>query len=55
LAQKLAANPKTNKLAGLRQVLDEIAIHHPHGAKYLRTMANRPEDFASFKPAPARE
>jgi adenylate cyclase len=54
LAQNLALNPKPAKMAGIRQVLKEIAIHHPGCAKYLTTMADRPQDFAAFKPAPAR-
>ena len=54
LAQNLALNPKPAKLAGIRQLLNEIAIHHPLSEKYLKAMAERPEDFAAFKPAPAR-
>jgi adenylate cyclase len=54
LAQNLALGPKPAKLAGIRQLLDEIAIHHPVSEKYLKAMAERPEDFAAFKPAPAR-
>jgi adenylate cyclase len=54
LAQNLALNPKPAKMAGIRQLLEEIAIHHPVSAKYLTTMAERPQDFAAFKPAPAR-
>jgi adenylate cyclase len=54
LAQTLALNPKPAKLAGIRQLLKEIAIHHPVSEKYLNKMADRPQDFASLKPAPAR-
>jgi adenylate cyclase len=55
LAQSLSLAPKSAKLAGLRQLLDEIAIHHPVIAKYLKTMADRPTDFQTPKPEPDRE
>lgn len=46
LAGKLAEYPKPGALATIRQLLDEIALHHPACAKYLRTMADRAGDFS---------
>ncbi len=54
LARGLALSPTRAKLASIRQLLHEIAIHHPNSEKYLKTMADRPEDFASLRPVPVR-
>jgi adenylate cyclase len=53
LAQNLALKPKPAKLAGIRQLLNEIAIHHPVSEKYLKAMADRAQDFETPTPAPA--
>jgi adenylate cyclase len=45
LASKLAEAPKPRALASIRQLLDEVALHHPVCARYLRTMADRVGDF----------
>lgn len=45
LAGKLAEIPKPRALASIRQLLDEMALHHPVCARYLRTMADRVGDF----------
>jgi adenylate cyclase len=52
LSAKLAAKPSARNLASIRQLLDEVALHHPTSASYLRAMADRPEDFVN--PSPAR-
>jgi adenylate cyclase len=46
IISKLATNPKKAALATLTQLLDEMARHHAECANYLRTLANRVEDFA---------
>jgi adenylate cyclase len=50
LANKLAENPNPRSLASIRQMLDEVALHHPACEKYLRTMSERANDFAKLKP-----
>jgi adenylate cyclase len=45
LATKLAEHPKARALASIRQLLDEVALRHPACGPYLRTMADRMQDF----------
>jgi adenylate cyclase len=45
IVETLAKQPKPRALQTLRQVLDELALHHPLCANYLKTMADRPADF----------
>ncbi len=49
LANKLAEHPKTSTLDTIRQLLDEVALRHPTCGHYLRTMAERVEDFTTAK------
>jgi hypothetical protein len=45
LVRTLAKKPGAKSLATIRQLLDEMALHHPACADYLRGLANRAEDF----------
>jgi adenylate cyclase len=45
LARKLGDSPKPSAVASIRQLLDEVALHHPSCALYLRTMASRVVDY----------
>jgi adenylate cyclase len=45
LAGKLAERPKPRALASIKQLLDEVALHHPSCGNYLRMMADRTRDF----------
>ncbi len=45
LAAKLSEKPKSRALASIQVLLDEVALRQPACAKYLRTMAERAEDF----------
>jgi adenylate cyclase len=50
LANKLSESPAARGLATIRQLLDEIAIHHPICAQYLRGMAGRATEYCKVKP-----
>jgi adenylate cyclase len=45
LVGKLAAKPKPRALTALRQLLQEVALHHPVCATYLNRLADRLTDF----------
>ncbi len=53
IAGRLAEMPKAKSLTTLRQLLHELALHHPVCERYLKTMAERPEDFTAIKQQPA--
>jgi adenylate cyclase len=46
LASKLAEKPTPRALATISQLLDEMALHHPNCANYLRSMCGRARDYA---------
>ncbi len=52
LAGKLAENPNAKSLATIRQLLDEVALHNPATAGYLRGMVERAAQYAPVKPQP---
>jgi adenylate cyclase len=54
-ALNLAQNPKPARRESIRLALHDMALNHPSGEKYLKAMAERPEDFKDFKLAPAHE
>jgi adenylate cyclase len=47
LAAKLAEKPSQRTLATIAQLLDEMALHHPDHANYLRGMCDRAPDYAA--------
>ena len=49
ILSQLAEKPKPRVVATLRQLLDEMALHHPNCANYLRTLISRAADFRSIK------
>jgi adenylate cyclase len=50
LTAKLAQQLTARNLKSIRQLLDEMALHNPDCASYLRAIADRTRDFAVAKP-----
>jgi adenylate cyclase len=55
LIAKLVDKPSAGGRATIQQLLDEVALHHPICASYLRALAGRSADFATVTPPRGRE
>jgi adenylate cyclase len=55
LIAKLVDKPSAGGRATIQQLLDEVALHHPICASYLRALAGRSADFATVRPPRGRE